>query len=642
MWLNRENPEDPYNRLRGNTSQPNVGAGGGAGQPEGTVESGGKLNSPTTVEPQEFAPVQDYLRANQQQGEELGKQFIGKLNNTANQLQGAIGEAANEAESDISKNKVEFDPGLVQKAKSNPVEVANDGSMLQKFLSQWNAEYKGPSSFESSASYTKAADAATKGKEKQEQIKTAGGQQQLFQDEFGVYGQGNKGLDQALLQTSSYFPEVQAQSSNFGNLQDYLAGQSTRVGQDASQAKTVTDATREATRKPFETALTDFQAGLQSKLSSAQEKINSSAATAASYRDALASGDPVKIEGVLRSVGVSDKDAANIVDYIITAQKDFSGSPQLGTFVNYNPSVADISTVASPEDYATARALEKLTGVDYGGILNPADAEKAGAFSVADPNSAVDTQGISQTLRDYLLQQEGMKAAKTPVAPGGSTDGTQTVDAGDVIGNAPAIGNIAQDAINNSSELDTTTGNLLTGGLGSVIGGKNGIVNQINSGVSGIVSTVDNAFGGGKRRDPVVGLPRINLPRDIKAPSSGNAATTKAVSDIFNTPLSLSGSYHEGSVQDMTERIGKLADLYRGKQITAQEYKDYAGPLIGWATTALKALSEGGNAPANAAKTIQPLLNQYLPVRTSAVSSRPGVPAVTYKDPITGLETTAY
>jgi len=330
MWL--ENDEENKTNVNGQPSTGSnlsVGSGGDAAQPGQTPS--GVVGNPSTITPtpsgqtpQKFATVQDYLGANRQQGEDLGQKFTSNLEDTANQEKSAISGAAQQASNDISAATPTYDAGLTSKALSNPTEVTKSPDQLSSFLKQWNASYSGPSSFEASTSYAPAATAANEAGQKAAELKTAGGQQQLLQDQFNVYGQGNKGIDQALLQNSSAFPEVQNKVNEFGNIQDYLTSQAGTVNTQAQEAQAAADAAKANTKGAFTNNLTNFQ-----------NKINANVAANRAY----ATANPSTSHGIPLNPN-SDITAAN---------------------------------VSTPEDYANAEAYGKLTGVNYGGILNPAN-----------------------------------------------------------------------------------------------------------------------------------------------------------------------------------------------------------------------------------------------------------------------------
>ncbi len=256
MWLD---DEQNNNQSGNNLNSPSVGSGGSTG-----ISAAPAGSNPSTVTPvgstpqQKFATVQDYLGANKQQGEALGADFTGKLNESATNEKNVIDTAANQTQNDITSGSTAFNQDLVNKATTAPTEVANSPDQLSSFLGQWNAAYKGPQSFETSANYTPAITAANEATQKAGEVGTAGGREQLLSDTYGVYGQGNKGLDQAILQNSSAFPTIQAAQPAFNSISDYLGTKATALNMAIPQAKTNTQQTQDLTRNTVNTGISNL------------------------------------------------------------------------------------------------------------------------------------------------------------------------------------------------------------------------------------------------------------------------------------------------------------------------------------------------------------------------------------------------
>jgi len=414
MWIDQEDQQDPYGRAQNNTNA-NIGAGGGTttSSPSSSNTSQGNPStvSPSTPTPptQQFATIQDYLGANKTQAEDLGQKVSGSLANTYGQETGAIDTSAKNAQNAIKAGTVNFDQGLVNEAVNTPTSVANNPDKLSAFQKQWNASYSGPSSFETSDQYNTASAAANEANTRAQELGTTGGQQQLLQDQFNVYGQGNKGLDTALLQSSSAFPTLQNQQKQFQSIQDYLTNAAGNVDTAATNAATNTAATQANTQNAFTNNVSNFQNKINSEVTAAQTP----AATAAKQLQTdFASGDPNKVIADLKQIN-PNVDAQTIQQYL-TALNTQSGKPtDLSQFYSFNPNTAiTTANAVTPEDYANAAAYQALTGVDYTGILNPANASQAGTA----PNALT---GINSTnLVDYLKSkyQQGALGG-TPLTP---------------------------------------------------------------------------------------------------------------------------------------------------------------------------------------------------------------------------------
>lgn len=410
MWVDDKNPEDPYNRLSNKTpGAPSVGAGGGAAQPGGTTSNPSTQNPVAPQQPtQSFATVQDYIGANKSQGDALGQQFTDKLAGNLTNEKNTIDTSADQANNEITAGKTNYDPNIVSEAVSSPTTVANDPNKLNSFLGQWNAAYTGPQSFESSDAYTPATGAVTEAQTKQAEAKTTGGQQQLLHDNFGVYGQGNQGLDQTLLQNSNAYPTVESQAKEFGTIPDYLSGKAQSVDTAATKAATDTAAAKQQTQGAFANNLTNFQNTINGKVTAAQTAAQTSADK---VKSDLAAGNTQAIVADLKNANLPPDQIASIQSYLHNYHLDYGTSPDASSTYTFNPAT-DITAanVASPEDYANAAAYGKLTGTDYSGVLNPTDAAKAGTAPQA--STGLNGQKISDYLKGALSTQDKNLLAK--------------------------------------------------------------------------------------------------------------------------------------------------------------------------------------------------------------------------------------
>lgn len=581
MWLNQNNEKD--NELGGQSqSNPSIGAGAGdAGTSSGGTTAGNTpSNTPIANKPQttqKFATVQDYLKTNQPQSEDLGQKFTNTLDTSFGQQTAAIDTAANKAKSDITAGTFNYNPDLTNTALKDPTKITKDPNQLEAFNKQWNAQYSGPQSFETSSNYGDATSAANNAGQIKGELGTTGGREQLIGDQFGVYGQGNKGLDQALLQSSSYFPKVQEQEKKFGSVQDYLKQQSDTTNAQATKAAAVSAAAQTQTRDAFANNLTNFQAGINSKVSAEQAK---QANTAKTYSDALKSGDPQQIATALKSSNLTDAQKTNLSDYLTTINKEYGTTPDLGRFYTANPATdVNAANVASAEDYANADAYQKLTGTDYSGVLNQDNVGQAG--KLPDPNTTFNNEAADQNLRSYLVQKE-MEALQ-PKTSGQGTSAQPESTGSTLLQKAGSAGAILN-----------PVGTLATGGLAA---GINSAANSISK----------SLFGAGKG-DAQVTLPQISLPQ-MPIPKTANAATTKSITDVYNKPLNTAGSYHEGAVSDMVGRLSTLQAAFKSGQISKDEYNAYAQPLAQWTLSALKTIM---SASSEAVNSVKPAYNQFV------------------------------
>lgn len=384
MWLDKSQDQDNELGKQSQSSNPSIGAGAGdsgtgsGGTTAGNTPSSTPIpNTPQTT--QKFATVQDYLKTNQPQAEDLGQKFTSSIDSTYGQQKGDIDSAINKTQDAINSNKVNYDPNLVSQIGSDPSKIANDPNQLANYMKQANASYSGPQSFETSDNYGTAASALNNANQIKGELGTTGGREQLIQDQFGVYGQGNKGLDQALLQSSSAFPKVQEQEKQFGSIQDYLNQQSAGLNSQIAPIQQANADTATKTKQATADAQAAFAKQEQDKLANAPKDVDiynqynqykTTPITAEQFSQYGATPEQIAAynaniqanQSVNALRGNSPYTPTNLTDYLKLQQ----GTDQ------------SINSISSPEDFARSNALAKLSGnTPY---LDPTQVSQAGTY----------------------------------------------------------------------------------------------------------------------------------------------------------------------------------------------------------------------------------------------------------------------
>ena len=285
-----------------------------------------------------------------------------------------------------------------------------------------------------------------------------------------------------ILQNSSYYPKVQGEVQNFQNVQDYLTGQAANLDTAATNAQATTDATKQQTQAAFANEPATFQNQINAETTAAQAPATTQATQlAADFK----SGDPTKVVADLKQAGVD----TNTIQQYLTALTQQNGKPiDLSQFYSFNPNTAvTTANAANAQDYANAAAYNKLTGVDYSGILNPANAAQAGTAptALAGVNAA--------SLPDYLkTQYENAELAKlgAPTLTSSTATGNPNTS---LTPSLPVQANQPTNAVGN------TLGTIATSGIP---------VPGINTAISGAVQSGENfvnkAIGiGGGRKTPL-------------------------------------------------------------------------------------------------------------------------------------------
>jgi hypothetical protein len=420
MWLENKKDEDSAAQP-GQVNAPTVGAGGGAPTSVSTTPSTGNFSTSSPIQApqqtQKWATAQDYLRANQPQANELGSKVATSLTGSLGAQKNIIDTAAQTTQKEIESGTTAFKPEIAKLAIDKPTDITSSPAKLQDFLGQWNASYTGPTSFESSKSYTPASEAVTKAKETSEQIKTPGGRNQLLQNQFGVYGAGNQALDTSLLGTASNYQNIQDIGKQFGSLQDYLGQKSAGLSGAAQKAQETTQAAQTQTRAALEGNLKKFQDDLAARVGTtkadAQAKVQG-------YLTDLASGNADKVAVALKEAGIPEAEIAPLVNNLKTLNTQYKTQPDLTAGLNYNPETAITqANAATPEDYANAEAFAKLTGEQgYLTTLNPANKGQAGTVPKVetgiDPKVTLEQSKVLLDQKDkYLLDNTAIKSTES-------------------------------------------------------------------------------------------------------------------------------------------------------------------------------------------------------------------------------------
>lgn len=437
MWIDKPEDEQNKNQTADTGEGPSVGAGAGGGAPTLQGSTTAAVGTPSSMSPtpeapkQQFGTIQDYFKGNKSQGEQLGQQFTSKLDQAKQQQQNTIGEAAAGAENQIAANTIGLDKDLLNKTVADPTKVANSNSDYDKFMQQWNASYKGPESFESTDQYTKAAAAAQAAKDKATQASSTGGRQQILQDEFGVYGQGNKGLDEALIQQSNAFGDVGTKANELTSLQDYLQARSQDIQNKAKAAKETTEQTKNTVQNALKPLAPKIQTDITGKLSQAEQARQK-------YNEEVAAK---KAAEAVTPTPLSQQTSQDLQTYLKSLQPVVN-SPSL-------------SAVTTPEQLQQLQAISKLTGEP----VNP----NISAPEVGKYTPPPEIKGFDQTRIDkYVEQGKDQATAKRLVDTENSTFKTMTDIKNDLMKKYPYLFTGAQANLNDPKQLFNYLGSMVS------------------------------------------------------------------------------------------------------------------------------------------------------------------------------------
>ena len=134
---------------------PQTSSGGGGGSSgANTSAAGSPQGAPSVPNATKAPPVQnlsDYLTANAPQAAGMGQAIAQNISNQGQQVTGDINAAQQGFDQSVQASNVAPNQDLVNQAASNPTQFVQDPNNVQQFQTQENANYTGPTSFESSA-----------------------------------------------------------------------------------------------------------------------------------------------------------------------------------------------------------------------------------------------------------------------------------------------------------------------------------------------------------------------------------------------------------------------------------------------------------------------------------------------------------
>ncbi|WP_413581104.1 hypothetical protein [Bdellovibrio sp. HCB288] len=368
---------DPNEENNQNQSQNqggvNISGGSGAnfttGIPGQNASSGGKQKTSG-----QYANIQSYLDANQDQGDQMGQKITDKVSTQADDANQKIDSFKSSTPGAVEA----YDPGQV----INNISAATDSDKDKYKEMKSTGGYTGPQAVDQVAGYQDAQKATAQASQQVANAGTEAGQQQLLRDAYArpKYSAGENRLDQVLLQNSSgsraALDNLNQKYSGLGNL---FNDASTQVD-NAIQTNT-TQALNN--KNAFASA---EQAGMQAFLDPIQSRADQYNANAPQYADRIKNdaSDYTLSDETLQALGLSE--GQNVYN------------TNLSNFVSTNKSQANVDNMATADErskYAALAALfddPTLSQITSGGqAFNPVAFDKAGFDAeVASQKSAYD------------------------------------------------------------------------------------------------------------------------------------------------------------------------------------------------------------------------------------------------------------
>lgn len=385
------------------TTLPTTGGGGGGAAPA----SGGSAQPAAQGGNQGFANLTQYLGANKDQAPQVAGAVASNLGNQYTGLQGQVDTAANEAGQAVKAGSTAYDPNLVNSAVSDPSKFVQDPNNLAAWQKQYTAAYTGPTAFETSAGYGKAADAANRAKQTYQLGQTGGGYTQLLNQIEKNPTTGKTALDKSLIQADPNAGQtIQNALSPFKGIQDYLSGKATDINKQATDAAASTADASKKTKEAATGAQSSFEKDISGKLA---EKTKEYQNTNDLYSKLYQTADFKPDQQTAKDFGTSTEDMANLYGSEQILQNNYGQQITPASYLNYTAGNAPTKEgVSTPEQMAQSAALSKLTGGQS--YLNPNATE--GAYKA--PSVSFDSSKASTALSKEVQTQDKQLLASPP------------------------------------------------------------------------------------------------------------------------------------------------------------------------------------------------------------------------------------
>lgn len=322
---------------------PTTGGGGAGAAPSNITGNPGA--QPSQPGKQGFANLNQYLAANKDQAAGVAGSVASNLNTQYAGLKGDIDTAANQAGEAVKGGSTAYDPNLVNSALSDPTQFVGNPENLANWQKQYSAAYTGPTAFENTAGYGKAATAANKAGQTAQLGTTGGGYTQLLNQVEKNPTAGKTALDKSLIQYDPNASQtVQTALNSFKGIGDYLKGKSIDIGQQATDAAKTTN-----------TASTKTKEALTGATSNLANQVNQQ------YQTGLANQQTYNQQANdLKKMYQPYDELIN--SYKLATERDF-GDP-FESYKKYQPDQLQLTPeqLASKSQFANEAALEQLGG----------------------------------------------------------------------------------------------------------------------------------------------------------------------------------------------------------------------------------------------------------------------------------------
>lgn len=404
-----------------------IDSGASGGQPGGTPSIPvAQAQRPT------FAKLSDYVRANKEQTAKLAGDVGNVVTGAGTQARDALKTGTNQFNQAVDKNTVTVDEDVFNRAKEDPtaftagvnpnadlsglkdraapqntfnlpaggrqnrmIEDRNlpgnqftgnveapegiqdklkQSADLGTFLNMRDAEYKGPTSLETSEFYKPIEEKFNTANQATENAKTEQGNRELLSDiqkkQTGNVNQSALSLNNALLRTDSNARDILGTAAGKNaDLADTLKAEQGRATNRVDNATTTTDRTKQAVANAFGGQRGEIEKTLEDR---AQGRIGEANAQTQQIQDALANGETPY--GLLDDLGMTPKQWIDLTDSYNKYKKENGSIPfDLAGYLSTTDPAQNINAqnVASKDEYAKYQALNTLMGTKNDFLSDP-------------------------------------------------------------------------------------------------------------------------------------------------------------------------------------------------------------------------------------------------------------------------------
>lgn len=423
------NPNDPGNPNnapgnvnppgQGQTNQPATSGGAGAVTTTGSGNVTGQVvgtNNPS----QPFNNISAYLAANAPASADLAGKIAGNISGAADQAKNDIGAASQTFTDSVNQGYVPENQGVISAVASNPVAAAANPDTISAFQSQLNDVYKGPTDFTTVPGYSNFQSEVANAQGVGQLVKTPEGIQTLLKNVEGPTTQGINNLDSILLNLDpSNVKTIQnagaAANSDNNALGDFLQTTTTNNNALAQTGLTSAQQVQQMAQNILNTQVTNLSSQITDAVANA-EQIYGKNNVYSSIITAINDGLPISAEqgaaigidpaaynkqlSIAQNASTIYGPSGNGAKYVANTQIPANLASYLKSGSLLTGAVPSAATVSTPQQYALADALSKLSGQELGLPINQSTASDASTFIPDLVAPSFDLSGATSGLKN--------------------------------------------------------------------------------------------------------------------------------------------------------------------------------------------------------------------------------------------------